>query len=188
MIYVVILLLAAIVLAVWRVADPIQKLADQLAARSTQAVETMRSELSGSVEVASELSRMSSALRQISVSVLDVSKQVQTLVEAVRLMVPKPPDEDPHQTKKEPWQIENEKRSEIALLTENLTPEQMAVYVSDRYSLRVNDPWVVSVVKARDAIGRDAAITMLRNRDKEVDDGTAPPNFRIGARDPSARR
>lgn len=73
-------------------------------------------------------------------------------------------------TSKQPWQVENERRTEIASLIKNLTSEQLAVFVSDRYGLRSNDPWVVSLVKTRDSIGRDAAITMIRNRDVPMND------------------
>lgn len=79
-------------------------------------------------------------------------------------------ERDSQTNSKQPWQVENERRTEIAMLIENLTSEQLAVFVSDRYGLRPIDPWIVSLVRTRDSIGRDAAVTMIINRDAHLNE------------------
>ncbi len=82
-----------------------------------------------------------------------------------RPSVTKPTVED---ERKPDWMLDNEERDEIKRVASNLSGSDFARFVAQRYRLSNDDAWVLSVLKTKDSIGFDAAVTMLRQRDRKA--------------------
>jgi hypothetical protein len=123
----------------------------------TRAIE----QLSQTLETASGV--MAQRIQDISGKFQDISGELKSIAESV---APRSLD---HEPKPEPWQVENEKRDELRKLIQDLDPPGFTQYLSDRYRLRVHDPWVTRVASIRDHIGVEAAITEIRKKDTEIE-------------------
>ena len=69
------------------------------------------------------------------------------------------------ETQDEP--ADRERRETVRQRIANANESEVVKYLSHAFGLSQEDPWVASVVKTKNRIGLDAAVTMILDREKE---------------------